>query len=94
MSESVISNERECFVCGRAEGLHRHHIFEGRGRRAIAEEHGAWVYLCGRHHNLSDAGVHFDKSLDTRLKKEAQESLERVLESRAEFMRLFGRSYL
>ena len=27
------------------------------------------VWLCGKHHNLSNEGVHFNKALDDKLKK-------------------------
>ena len=28
------------------------------------------IWLCGPHHNLSSAGVHFNSALDERIKKE------------------------
>lgn len=72
MSKSLLGNYPECYVCHTSIGLHRHHVFEGAGRREISEREGCWVYLCGRHHNLSNRGVHFDKELDLRIKRECQ----------------------
>lgn len=90
--ESVICNERKCYVCGTEYNLHKHHVYAG-GRRKASEKYGAWVYLCAKHHNMSDEGVHFNRSLDFLLKAAAQTELEKTM-SREEFRRHFGRSYL
>lgn len=94
MSESIISNEQNCYVCGTPYGLHKHHIFEGIGRRQVSERYGCWVYLCARHHNMSDEGVHFNKSLDEKLKRICQEEWEKRYGDRDEFRKHFRRSYL
>jgi hypothetical protein len=91
--KSIISNEKECFICRTTYGLHQHHIFFGYGNRQISDEQGCWVYLCARHHNMSNLGVHFDKELDIRLKQECQKEFEKN-ESREQFRRIFGKSYL
>lgn len=97
--KSILSNERECYVCGTTLNIHKHHIYAG-GRRKLSEKHGCWVYLCAYHHNMSDYGVHFNKTLDTELKQECQREWERIngdreLENvRTEFIRIFGRNYL
>ena len=55
--------------------------------------------MCGPHHNQSDFGVHFDKTLDMALKKQAQmkweerEGLEGE-EAHEEFRKVFYESYL
>ena len=92
--KSILSNERECYVCGYTEGLHKHHIFYGRGIRPISEKHGCWVYLCYRHHNMSDYGVHFNHLLDMELKQTCQKKWEKRNGTREDFIRTFGRSYL
>ena len=92
-SVSIFDNRQECYVCGRVEGLHRHHVFYGRQFRNLAEQDGAWVYLCPRHHNMSDSGVHFDKALDLRLKREAETVL-RASRGNDWFMERYGRSWL
>lgn len=94
MSKSIISNEPECLICGTTFNLHRHHIFFGHGYRGLSEKWGCWVYLCARHHNMSNKGVHFNKALDLKLKQQAQKAWEYQHGSREDFMRIFGRNYL
>lgn len=91
--ESIIQTEKECFVCKTTRDLHCHHVFYGTSNRKNSEAHGMKVWLCGYHHNMSNAGVHFDKSLDTRLKQVAQETFEKT-HTRDEFRSIFGKSYL
>lgn len=94
MTKSIVSNERVCWVCGTPYGLHRHHIYEGVANRKLSEKYGCWVYLCGRHHNLSNEGVHFNKPLNDRLKKYTQERFEAKLGTREDFRRIFGKSFI
>ena len=94
MSKSVISDKKICVVCGAVSNLHRHHIFYGTANRRLSERHGCWCYLCGKHHNLSDAGVHFNKVLDDELKMLCQRRLEAQGWTREKFMSVFGRNYL
>lgn len=94
MSRSIISNEKKCWMCGTTRNLHRHHIFHGVANRPLSEKYGCWVYLCGFHHNLSEYGVHFDKEMDTVLKKLAQKRWEDEFGIRKEFIETFGRNYL
>lgn len=93
MSKSIISNERVCVVCGDVYNLHRHHIYYGSSNRKQSEKYGCWCYLCARHHNMSNEGVHFNKSLDMELKKKCQEVWEQT-KTRESFMQIFGRNYL
>lgn len=72
MTKSIIQDEKVCYRCGTPFGLHKHHCIEGTGRRKHSEEDGLWVWLCGRHHNLSNEGVHFNKAFDMALKKTAE----------------------
>ncbi len=92
--KSILSNERECYICGYTETLSRHHIYAGVSNRKQSEKYGCWVYLCARHHNMSDAGVHFNKALDTELKQTCQKEWEKRNGTREDFIRTFGRSYL
>lgn len=92
--KSILSNERECYVCGYTETLNRHHIYAGVSNRKQSEKYGCWVYLCARHHNMSDVGVHFNKALDTELKQTCQKEWEKRNGTREDFIRTFGRSYL
>lgn len=94
MSRSIMQSERECYVCGAVNNLHQHHIYEGSGRRRKSDLFGCWVYLCAYHHNMSDAGVHFNKNLDLKLKQECQKKWEEIYGYRDSFIREFGRNYL
>ncbi len=90
--QSVIQQEKACYICG-ALGVHDHHIF-GAYNRKKSEKYGLKVWLCPPHHNMSDEGVHFNKSLDLRLKREAQRYYEANIGTRADFIREFGKSVL
>lgn len=88
-------NDKECFVCARRDQLECHHIFMG-GLRKFSERYGLKVWLCHEHHNENkrgDAGVHFNRELDLRLKVLAQTEFEKT-HTREEFMSLAGRNYL
>lgn len=90
---SKICNRKMCIVCGTMFNLHRHHIFFGTANRKLSEEDGLWVYLCGRHHNLSNEGVHFNRELDIGLKKLGQKTYEKD-HTREEFMNRYGKNYM
>lgn len=89
--KSIISDEKKCYKCGTTINLHSHHIFEGRNRKN-SEKYGLKVWLCGRHHNLSKEGVHFNKEFDLELKKIAQKKFKKVYKE--EFIDIFRRNYL
>ena len=90
---SIIQTEKKCFICYTTMNLHEHHIFYGTSNRKNSEKHGLKVWLCGYHHNLSNYGVHFNKTLDSELKQIAQAKFEEK-HTRAEFMQIFGKNYL
>ena len=79
-------------MCHTTGDLHRHHVF-GAANRKWSEKYGLWVYLCPKHHNMSDAGVHFNKAIDNQLKQIAQREFEDTY-GHDKFMKVFGRSYL
>lgn len=91
--KSVFSTEPFCYICGRPTNT-QHHIFEGTGRRGLSERLGLKVYLCPPHHNMSDAGVHFNKELDLQLKCMAQQYYEEHYGPREKFIKDFIKSYL
>ena len=62
-------------------------------KRKISEKYGCWCYLCAIHHNLSNAGVHFNKELDIELKQMAQKRFNEVYPD-LDFLKTFGRNYL
>ncbi len=92
MSKSIISNERECLVCKTKQGLHKHHIFYGTANRKKSEKYGCWCYLCGKHHNLSSEGVHFNKALNQKIQSKCQARFEELYPD-LDFIKIFGRSY-
>ena len=90
--KSIIQVQKECYVCKTTYNLHEHHIFEGTGRRKQSEIYGMKIWLCGRHHNLSNEGVHFNKELDLKIKRMAQNKFEETYKD-LDFIKIFGRSY-
>ena len=92
--ESVIQKEKECYVCGTTYNLHSHHIWGGTSNRKQSEKYGLKVYLCAHHHNMSNEGVHFNKSLDNHLKALAQRYFEENYGTREDFRQVFGKSIL
>lgn len=93
MAKSIMQKEKQCYVCGTTYDIHEHHIFFGTANRKNSEKHGFKVYLCGTHHNLSSEGVHFNRRLDLRLKRECQAKFEQT-HTREEFMGIIGKNYL
>lgn len=91
--KSILQDKKECLVCHTTMNLHEHHVFEGTANRKRSEEQGMKIWLCGYHHNLSDAGIHFNKELDLAVKRMAQEKFEQTY-TRSEFRAIFGKSYL
>lgn len=79
-------------MCHTVGALHKHHIFGGPNRK-WSDTYGLWIWLCPKHHNMSDAGVHFNKPLDLQVKQIAQREFEDTY-GHEEFMKIFGRSYL
>lgn len=91
--DSILQDRRECYITGAVDGLHKHHIYFGDPNRKISERNGFWVWLRWDWHNGENYGVHFNRDLDLRLKRECQEEFEKT-HSRADFIRLIGKNYL
>lgn len=91
---SVLQDKKECYVCKATHNLHSHHIFYGTANRKKSEQYGLKVYLCGMHHNMSDAGVHFNKKLDLKLKQIAQMYMLTHGMTLDDFIKEFGRSWM
>lgn len=90
--KSILQDEKECFVCRNTLYLHKHHIFGG-GLRPVSDREGFVVYLCPKHHNMSDEGVHFNPEMDKGIKIACQSEFERT-HTRKEWMDLIGKNYL
>lgn len=94
--KSILQNSdapRQCYFCRFTYNLHLHHIFGGTANRKQSEKYGFKVFLCGFHHNMSNEGVHFNRELDLKLKRECQRKFEET-HSREEFMKIIGKNYL
>ena len=89
---SIMQSEKECYITGRKDNLHKHHIFGGPNRR-LSEKYGLYVWLIPELHNMSDKGVHFNKPFDVLLKRMGQIEFEYTY-NHIMFMKIFGRNYL
>ena len=90
---SIIQAKQECLVCRTTYNLHSHHCIGGTANRKQSEKYGLKVWLCVRHHNMSNEGVHFNRELDLKVKRLAQRKFEET-HTREEFRAAFGKSYL
>ena len=79
----------------RQPGLHRHEIFFGTANRKKSIEDGLVIFMPPELHNLSSAGIHFNKEFDETVKKLAQsEWMRHYNKSVSEFISRYGKSYL
>lgn len=92
MAKSILQSEKSCYLCGRAFGLERHHIFSGVANRKISEREGLWVWLCHDCHTGTE-GAQYDKGKNTRLKQEAQTAYEKA-HSHREWMTMIRKNYV
>ena len=91
---SLMQKEKRCIVCGSMFNIHTHEVYFGKNRQKSIED-GCCVYLCGKHHNQSNEGVHFNHELDMKLKKEMEVAwLEYYNKTIQDFRERYGRSYL
>ena len=93
--ESIIQQNKTCYVCGCSNNLHSHHIFYGLGKRKLSEQYGLKLWLCPKHHNMSDLGIHFNKPLDNMVKELAQrKAMSYYGWSVEDWLKIFRRSYI
>lgn len=87
---SILQTEKVCYITGRTDQLHKHHIFGGANRK-ISDEYGFWVWLTYDFHNGNNhEAVHNNpnKGWDLKLKQECQRKYGEG------FVALIGRNYL
>ena len=90
---SILQKDKKCYVCGSAV-VHIHEVFFGNNRNQSIKD-GCCVYLCPKHHNMSDLGVHFNKELDLHLKQIMEQKwLEYYNKTIDDFIQTYGRNYL
>lgn len=104
--KSILQDRRECWAWRHqcdlevTQGLEVHHIFFGQ-KRKMSDANGFVVYLTKANHTgnnpndnpLGIRGVHFNKEMDSELKRCCQEKYEQT-HTRAAWMALVGRNYL
>lgn len=94
-----LKDDDRCFLCmldknaSVRKALHWHHIFYGTANRKLSEKYGLKVKLCLEHHTGSSMAVHFNKTVDTELKKMGQYAFEKRW-PRLCFRDIFGKNYL
>ena len=84
-----MTNEEECFICGRGGDLARHEIIHG-SRRPLSKYYGLWIYVCPDCHNeihREDNGKYMF------LKTTAQRLFEKNYPD-LDFLTIFGKNYL
>ena len=89
---SILQDEKKCYVTGDTRNLHKHHIYGG-PNRPISEKNGFFIWLKPELHNMSSHGIHFNKDWDLEMKRKCQSKYEET-HTREEFMALIGRNYL
>lgn len=64
MRDSIVVDMRyaEYDIIDGTPNVHRHHIFEGSGRRELSDEDGLWVPLSYEHHE-GNMSVHHNKEM-------------------------------
>ena len=91
--ESILQDEKVCYISGSPFGLQKHHIFYGTANRKNSEANGFWVWLRYDWHTSTDFAVHSDFELNLKLRRECQAKYEET-HSRKEFMDIIKRNYL
>jgi len=92
---SIITNDlTRCIVCGRPkEALHE--VFFGTANRKKSIQYGLVIPLCNYHHNMSDVGIHFNRTLDLSYKQIAEQRwIEHYQKDKNEFIKEFGKNWL
>lgn len=89
---SILQDNKNCYVCGTNKDIHIHEVFYGKNRQNSIK-YGCCVYLCGKHHNLSNDGVHFNRFLNMELKMKMQKRFEEVYPDK-DFLDIFKINYL
>lgn len=101
--KSIVSEEKQCFICNSTMNLHVHHIYNG-AYRSKSDRDGCWCYLCSYHHVDGNHSVHRDPERARWLKAYTQRKWEERFvsshpsvpkpDARGEFIKMYGKSYL
>jgi hypothetical protein len=90
--KSILQDKKECFITGRTDSLHKHHVIGGPYRKK-SEKWGLYIYLIPELHNMSSKGIHFDETFNLRMKMHAQRVFEEKY-SHELWMHEFHKNYL
>ena len=91
---SLLQDEVRCYVCNSTQNIHIHEVFFGKNRKKSIED-GCCVYLCGKHHNQSKDGVHFNHKLDIELKTQMELYwLKYYNKTIDDFIERYGKNYI
>lgn len=91
---SILQDKKECYVCGTLSNIHIHEVYFGKNRQKSIQD-GCCVYLCGKHHNMSGIGVHFNHKLDLELKQTMEKKwLNHYNKTTKDFINRYGRNYI
>ena len=91
---SIIQKNKECIVCGTTLNIHIHEVYFGKNRQKSIKD-GCCIYLCGKHHNQSKEGIHFNHELDQKWKREMEIAwLMCYNKTIDDFIKRYGRNYL
>lgn len=92
MAQSIIQDEKECYITHSTSGLHKHHILGGAFRNR-SERYGLWVWLRYDFHIQTPFAVHNSRTFDLQLKCVAQRKFESIY-GHERWMNEFHRNYL
>lgn len=87
---SILQNERKCYICGKQEQLDCHHCLSGTSNRKHSERLGLKIYLCPECHSK----LHDNGRFENEVKQLAQRKFEEVYGTREDFIKIFGKSYM
>ena len=91
---SILQDKKECIVCGQRYDLHMHEVFFGKNRQKSIKD-GCCAYLCSRHHNMSNSGVHYNIKLDIELKQKMQQKwMDHYKKNTDDFIKEYEKNYL
>ena len=90
---SIIQDEKVCYLSGRTDQLELHHIFFGAGRRKLSDKYGMVVWLTHDLHNEPPNGVHFNVGLRRQLERIGQQAFQERFPDK-DFRKIFGQNYI
>lgn len=94
MAKSIISAEKQCYICGSHRMIEEHHVFGGPDRKT-SERYGLKVPLCKYCHNEPPNGVHQNAENRQKLQAYVQGiAMKHYGWDMATWRSIFGRNYL